>query len=314
MVELITVGDINLDIIVVVPAIPKPDGEVEILEIRESPGGDAANVAVAFSKLGGEAAIIGAVGDDQAGEALLTHLATAGVDITRVLVVHGPSGRAFSIVESTGVRRLLYTRGANALRKLGEEDLLFVQQSKWLYIADPLPQTVETVKSWYEKFKPLPKLALDPGSVGASRKEEFFLPLFPHLSAIFLNEGEALTFTSCGSLEEAVAHLKSVCPLVVVKRGEKGVLVATRSDEFSLPAFPVRAVDTTGCGDAFNAAFLFHLARGGSLLEAARWGNAAGALVAQKIGAYAPCLEELMAFMRRFKGGETNDDLASLAA
>ncbi|MBC7318296.1 hypothetical protein H5T57_03480 [Candidatus Bipolaricaulota bacterium] len=299
--ELVAIGDINLDTIITVPRLPKPDEEVEILDLREVPGGDAANVAVAFARLGGEAGMIGAVGNDSAGELLRAHLSTSGVDVTRVLITQGPSGHAFSLVEPNGIRRLLYIRGANSLRKLTYEDLIYVKKSKWFYVADPLPQTIEVLKAWYENYEDLPQLALDPGSAGASRKEGFFAPLFPYLSALLLNEGEAMTLTDQDSLEGAVEHLKQICPLVVVKRGDKGAFVATSKEEFSLPAYPIQAVDTTGCGDAFNAAFLFCLVRGRSPREAAQWGNAAGALAAQKMGAYAPCLEELEEFMLRFK-------------
>jgi ribokinase len=206
------------------------------------------------------------------------------------------------LVEPGGVRRLLYTRGANARRELVDEDLAYVLNAEWLYIADPLPTVVETLGKWYRAGWSLPRLALDPGSVGATRGAEFFAPIFPHLSALFLNEGEARELSGREEFREALELLREACPLVVVKRGERGALVVTREVDFASPAFPVRAADTTGCGDAFNAAFLFCLVRGKSLWEAARWGNAAGALVAQRLGAHAPTREELEGFLARNEG------------
>lgn len=302
--ELVAIGDINWDTILAVPRIPGPDEEVELLSLREAPGGDAANVAVAFARLGGRAGIIGAVGTDSAGQALKAHLAASGVDTRRVLTLEGPSGRAFSLVEPNGVRRLLYTRGANARRRLTPDDLAYLEGAEWLYVADPLPSTVEALEEWYREGKKLPRLVIDPGSAGADKGMNFFSPLFPFLSALFLNEGEARTLTACGDLEEAVALLQEKCALIVVKRGERGALVATRGKVFATPSFPVHVVDTTGCGDAFNAAFLLALTRGMSLREAACWGNAAGALAAQRTGAYAPTLAELEEFISQ-EGGET---------
>ncbi len=301
--ELVAIGDINWDTILAVPRIPGPDEEVELLSLREVPGGDAANVAVAFARLGGRTGMIGAVGTDSAGRSLRAHLAAAGVDTRRVLTVEGPSGRAFSLVEPDGVRRLLYTRGANARRKLTPDDLDYLRDSEWLYVADPLPSTVETLGKWYQTSRRLPRLVLDPGSAGAGKGMDYFSPLFPFLSVLLLNEGEARTLTARGDLDGAVDFLRERCPLVVVKRGEHGALVAGRSEVFTASSFPVRAVDTTGCGDAFNAAFLLALTRGMSLREAARWGNAAGALVAQRTGAYAPTHAELKEFLSR-QGGE----------
>ncbi|MGY4706370.1 carbohydrate kinase family protein [Candidatus Bipolaricaulota sp. J31] len=291
--ELVAIGDINWDTVLVVPRLPGADEEVELEGIHERPGGDAANVAVAFARLGGRAGMIGAVGTDSAGEALRNHLSAAGVDIERVLSVEGPSGRAFSLVEPGGVRRLLYTRGANARRTLTPADLAYIEGAAWVYVADPLPATVETLGAWYRENRGLPRLALDPGSAGASRGLDYFAPLFPHLSLLFLNEGEARTLSDREDPMEAVKTLREVCPSVVVKRGERGALVATRDGVLTVPALTVRAVDTTGCGDAFNAAFLFALVRGKTLEEAARWGCAAGALVAQRAGAYAPNMAEL---------------------
>lgn len=299
--ELVAIGDINWDTILTVPRIPGPDEEAELLSLQETPGGDAANVAVAFSRLGGKAGMIGAVGTDAAGHALRAHLAAAGVDTRRVLTVEGPSGRAFSLVEPTGIRHLLYTRGANARRALVADDLAYLGDAEWLYVADPLPSTVETLGEWYRASGRLPRLVLDPGSAGSARGLGFFASLFPHLYILLLNEGEARTLTARRNLGEAVDLLRERCPLVVVKRGEYGALVVTRGGVFPAPGFPVHAVDTTGCGDAFNAAFLFALARGMSLREAARWGNAAGALVAQRIGAYAPTKGEVEMFLSRFK-------------
>ncbi len=300
--ELVAIGDINWDMLLVVPRLPGADEEVELVEIHERPGGDAANVAVAFARLGGRAGMIGAVGTDSAGEALRDHLSAAGVDIERVLAVEGPSGRAFSLVEPNGVRRLLYTRGANARRTLTPADLAYIEGAAWVYVADPLPATVETLGEWYRKNRGLPRLALDTGSAGASKGLDYFAPLFPYLSLLFLNEGEARTLTARRDLEGAADLLRERCPLVVVKRGKHGAMVATRDEVFTAPSFPVRAVDTTGCGDAFNAAFLLALVRGKNLEEAARWGCAAGALVAQRAGAYAPNMAELEGILTQLGG------------
>lgn len=300
-IELVAIGDLNWDTVLTLPRLPGPDGEVELEMIREAPGGDAANVAVAFARLGGSAGMVGAVGDDPAGKALREHLTVTGVDAQRVLVINGPSGRAFSLVEPGGTRRLLYIRGANARRRFTSEDLRYLRDAEWLFIADPLPSTLEALAMWYRGGGSLPSLALDPGSAGAAKGKNFFAPILPYLSAIFLNEGEALTLSGRVTLERAVELLQETCPLVVVKRGEAGALVATRDEEFAVPAFPVRAVDTTGCGDAFNAAFLLCLVRGRPLQEAARWGNAVGAMVAQRFGAYAPAREEVEAFLRSMR-------------
>lgn len=298
--ELVTIGDINWDTVILIPRLPGPDDEVEVLEIHESPGGDAANVALAFSHLGGTAGIIGAVGTDAIGEFLKSHLNSHRVDTTRVLLLDGPSGRAYSIVEPNGIRRILYTRGVVRYREFSDEDFDYVCSAGWLYIADPLPRTVKTIAEWYSRKLAMPSLVLDPGSAGAAKGLEFFSSLLAHIDILLLNELEALTLTQKTRLEDAITLLAAVCPLVVIKRGEKGSLVAYRNEIFHVPAFRVQAVDTTGCGDSFNAAFLYALSIGKDVKEAAIWGNAAGALVAQRPGAYAPGRSEIEELMAKF--------------
>jgi ribokinase len=298
--DLVAIGDLNWDTFIVTPRIPGPDEEIPLELVSEAPGGDAANVATAFALLGGSSALIGAVGDDLAGQELLKRLQLAGVYSERVLVMNGrSSGRAFSLVEKTGQRRLLYWRGANAERKMNETDLAILQNTGWIYIADPLPTTVEKLTEWYGKGAVRAKLAFDPGSAGASRGLRYFGSLLKHVEVLFVNELEAKTLGNSDELMQAANVLLQISNIVVIKRGENGSLVYTPEFIQEVPAFRVNAVDTTGCGDAFNAAFLYQFIQGASLYEAAKWGNAAGAITATRIGAVMPTRKEILDLLGR---------------
>jgi sugar/nucleoside kinase (ribokinase family) len=87
--------------------------------------------------------------------------------------------------------------------------------------------------------------------------------------------------------------------LVCIKRGAEGVLVATSDDVFSEPAFRVRPRDTSGAGDAFDAAFITGLAHDLPVRQAAVLANAVGALTASKLGTGTrlPTREEVIAFL-----------------
>lgn len=297
---IVTIGDVNWDVVLMLPKIPGPDEEVALREVIERPGGDAANVAVACAQLGVSAGIVGAVGKDLVGRELLKHLRSFKVNTQRVLVQSQNTGRAYSLVELSGQRRLVYFRGANGVRSLNEDDFLYLRAAKWIYIADPLPSTIQTMKYWYRQGKLDNPLALDPGSVGASRGLQFFSFIAPHLKVLLLNEVEAKTLTKISSLRNAALRLLELAPIVVIKRGQNGSLTVTRSRVFETPAFKVAPKDTTGCGDAFNGAFLTKVNEGCSLEEAAHWGNAAGAIVAQRVGAgqAMPTRKEVEKFLR----------------
>ncbi len=71
---------------------------------------------------------------------------------------------------------------------------------------------------------------------------------------------------------------------MVIKRGGEGSLVCTCEQTFALPAHKVKVADTTGAGDAFSAALTVCLGEGRSLVESARFANAAGAIAVTTFG------------------------------
>ena len=82
--RIICVGDVDVDDMIAVDALPQADGKVNGRELGRTPGGMAANVAVGIARLGGCAALIGRVGDDEAGDFVLTRIAAEGVDVAAV--------------------------------------------------------------------------------------------------------------------------------------------------------------------------------------------------------------------------------------
>lgn len=302
--DVVSLGDLNWDELVRVPRLPGPDEEIEAEELLEAPGGDAANFAVEYSRLGGIVAMIGAVGDDLAGRRLRQHVGKAGVDTQRIRVVSASTGHVHSLVEPSGMRRLITYRGANSMWTLTPADMVYLTKAKWIYVADPIDNILDYLAAEFHSEKINRPLALDPGSVGVSRGQSHFASLLPYVRILFLNEREALIFSGETTAESAARSLSVHVPLVVIKRGKSGCLISSQRRTVVVPAFPVQAVDTTGCGDAFNAAFLFQLQQGKSFQAAGRWGNAAGALVAQQLGASPsmPTMEATTTFLEQQEG------------
>jgi ribokinase len=113
----------------------------------------------------------------------------------------------------------------------------------------------------------------------------------------FLLKG--LTWQS-GSREAALAYLAHKVPNLVVTLGSEGCRVISGEEDTRYPAFPVKAVDSTAAGDAFNAGLAVALARGMGLAEAVRFASAAGALAVTRLGAIdsLPTLAEVEEFLR----------------
>ncbi|MEM2045412.1 MAG: carbohydrate kinase family protein [Candidatus Bathyarchaeia archaeon] len=293
--NLACIGDINWDTIIKVNRIPDPDGETRIVKLIEGVGGDAANVATAFALLGGSVLMVGQIGNDEQGRAAHKKLLLSGVDTSRVLISSDmQTGRVYSIVEEDGQRRLLHWRGANILRRLSDDDLEYVRKSEFIYIADPLPSTLRTIVEWYETGKIVSHLACDPGMATIAEGYEYVFTLLKYTTILFLNRTEAANLVKMKKLQDIINKVRSICPIVVIKLGEQGAIAVKDQTVIAKPAYPSEVVDSTGCGDAFNAAFLYRWMHTHSLEEALKWGNAAGAAVVRKLGAVMPQRSEVL--------------------
>ena len=117
------------------------------------------------------------------------------------------------------------------------------------------------------------------------------------------NEKEALSLTGENTLEDALARLSTLAPLVIVKRGCNGVLARQGESVISLPAFPVDVVDTTGAGDCFNAGFVYGMLHHYDLKTCLQCGNISGALSTAGHGASAaPSALKLETWLNQMPG------------
>jgi 2-dehydro-3-deoxygluconokinase len=112
---------------------------------------------------------------------------------------------------------------------------------------------------------------------------------------------DARALTGLQGAEEIAAFYLNLCPLVLLKLGRDGLLLATREGRTHLPGHAVAAMDATGAGDTFAGAFLARRMAGEALLDAARYANAAAALSTTGYGAVAPIPRE--ATVRAFLAG-----------
>ncbi|MDQ3874533.1 MAG: ribokinase [Actinomycetota bacterium] len=246
---------------------------------RADPGGKGSNQAVGAARLGAQVDFLTAVGDDDFGEAALALWRDEGVRADAVVRVPLPTMVGAILVEPAGHNRIVIVPGAlSALapphvdgfaEPIAAADILLVQleipvETAWRALAVAREAGVRTV------LNPAP----------APRE-----PLAAEMVALadYLTPNE----TEAASIGGAVSAATSV----VLTLGDEGA----RIEGEHVPAFSARPVDTTGAGDAFNAAFAVALAEGRSDREAVRWGCAAGAHNVEHAGVIAglPRREEL---------------------
>ncbi|WP_141584570.1 ribokinase [Actinomadura sp. WMMA1423] len=294
--EVVVVGSLNADLVVDVERRPAPGETVLGSDLATHPGGKGANQAVAAARLGGRAAIVGRVGDDGHGALLRGALAADGVDLAHLATTPGvPTGVALITVGPDGDNSIIVSPGANA--RLAPAD---VEAARVLIESAPVVS--------FQMEVPLAAVEAAAGvAAGAGRRVVLNLspsaPVPDDLLALcdplVVNEHEAaFLLGGDGEPERMAAALARSGPRsVAVTVGADGAVVADGRGTAAVPSPRSEAVDTTGAGDAFTAALCLRLARGDSLLDAARLATRAGAAAVRRRGAQSsfPRPEELPA-------------------
>jgi ribokinase len=275
---IVVVGSLNLDIVVPVPHHPRPGETVLGGDHARHPGGKGANQAVAAALLGGETAMLGRIGDDDAGRLLLGALEDAGVAIDDVLVTSdAPSGIALITVDDEGENAIVVSPGANA--RLDPSDveaaaeLIQAADIVLLQLEVPLPTVIRAAE-------------LARGTVILNPAPAVELPasLLERVGVLVPNRGELALLS--GGDDDVVSSAQGLeARRVVVTLGAEGALVVSRYAVEPIAGHSVEAVDTTAAGDCFCGALAAGLDEGLDLVAAARRANAAAALSTTRRGA-----------------------------
>jgi len=302
--RLVVVGSINLDLVAAARSIPLAGETVLANAFHTFSGGKGANQAVAAAKLGAPVSMIGRLGNDGFGTQLRASLQEAGVDTGAVENVPASSGIALITTAEDGQNAIVVVGGANALLSPREvEKHIDVIRNAGIILAQ-LEVPLETVEylGTLARRESIP-LMLDPAPARA-------LPasLLACLDWLTPNETETKTLLggagadlAAGSLEDAAQRLlKSGVRNVLLKLGERGCYVALSSGErVHVPAYDVKAVDTTAAGDAFNGAFGSALLQGADAIAGVRWASAVAGISVTRAGAQPsmPTRGEVEAFL-----------------
>ena len=261
------VGSLNLDLVIRVAELPGPGETVSGGDLFRNPGGKGANQAVAAARLGRRVAMVGCVGDDQAGHELLASLEAAGVDGSGVRVVEGvPSGTACITVSEDGENQIVVSPGANA--RLTPDDVAAAAAVRSAAVTLlQLEVPLETVAAAARTAGG--RVVLNPAPMRALPAE-----LLGRIDVLVPNRVE-LARLAGGPVPQTVDDAvrlagRLAARAVVVTLGADGVLVVEDGQDGHVPAVPIRPVDTTAAGDAFCGGLADALAGGASLQEAAR--------------------------------------------
>jgi fructokinase len=263
-----------------------------------NPGGAPPNCLAALQALGARTAFIGMVGNDQFGDFLGGVMEGIGVDISGLSrTSEAPTTLAFVHLTDTGERSFSFVRkpGADILLQMKDVDFTIIDRTRifhfgTLSLTDPPAR--DTTLYCLDYARSLGKtISYDPNyrpPLWESEAEavKWMRKGLEYADIIKLSEEELALITDTEDIPRGAALLAAKgIETVFVTMGEKGAYYLDRTGSGYVPGFAVKAVDTTGCGDAFTGAALYMLLyEQKPIAEVVRFANAAGALCATKKG------------------------------
>jgi sugar/nucleoside kinase (ribokinase family) len=301
----VTLGVHVLDVLVrPVEAIPEGQGGQLVEEIRMTAAGTAAGTAITLAKLGARVQSAGAIGSDALGDTLSALLTAAGVD-TSLLIRRDEVQTSASVlpIRPDGSRPAFHVIGANGSLTAADAPYDAIASATHLHLGAPEfmgGEEAAKILSFAREHGVVTSAdLLAPGEQAAAIRD-WIAPAFPHLDYLLPNDEQVLGLTGADDLASGARELLAAgVGCVAATCGADGALVVDATTAIRVPAFAIDVVDTTGCGDAFSAGFLRGRSLGRDLRDAAVFGCAAAAHVAQGLGSdYGTFdLEELTKFI-----------------
>jgi ribokinase len=298
--SIVVVGSLNADLTIYCERLPLPGETVQGNGFAVNPGGKSANQAVAASLLGGAVSLVGAIGDDPNGEMLQSSAARAGVDISRVRTsTVEETGVAIIAVDVNGENNIIISAGANGTLSAADVAAAAETFDGAAVVCLCLEVSLDTVEA-------AARAGHDAGAtvlLNLSPYAEISQQLADLTDVLLVNAHEASMFLGSAEIpgSDADASAWEAVRLRFAERGLQRVLVTLGAhgsvvlDSLApsgqqlvrVAPIKVKAVDTTGAGDAFTGAVAARLAAGATLADSAAFASIAAALATTRKGTQA---------------------------
>jgi sugar/nucleoside kinase (ribokinase family) len=259
----------------------------------EKSGGSVANTVAGFANLGGSAAYIGRVCNDQLGEIFVHDMRSLGVDI-RTRPAHGgaPTARSHVLITPDGQRTMQTYLGACTELSVGDVTPATVGQNEVILlegyvwdIPDGPALTAAAMKLGRDSGARV-ALSLSDSFCVDRHREAFKRAIYSDVDLIFADEDEVMALFEVDDFDAVLSEIESFDNLFVMTRSEQGSVIVHGDNTIRQAAIPVKKVlDTTGAGDAYTAAFLYGYTQGRSLDECAKLGTWCATQIIQQLGA-----------------------------
>lgn len=258
----------------------------------EMSGGSVANTVAGFANLGGDAAYIGRVRDDQLGEIFVHDMRSLGVDVRVQPVADGsPTARCHVLITPDGQRTMQTYLGACTELSVGDvteqtvgaPQVILLEGYVWDIPEGPqlAAEAIRIARASGSKVA----LSLSDSFCVERHQDAFMETVREGADIVFADEDEIARLFGRASFEGVVDALADFSNLFVMTRSEKGSVIVEGDEQIVQEATKVETViDTTGAGDAYTAAFLYGWTNDRSLAECARLGTWCATRVIQQVG------------------------------
>jgi len=308
MAKIIGPGSCNVDLTGYANHLPVA-GETAVGDlIRTSPGGKGSNQMVAAHMSGSEALLIACIGDDALANCLHDFYDEKGFCKKYVKVCKGENtGTAIIEIDKVDAQnRILIVRGANLV--LSADDVMAAEAD--FADADVVLTQLETTDEPIYAAARLAKKYNKPFVLNPAPYHPLDAELLSMVDYITPNETEAgyLTGIEINSIDDAKAAAKKLLASgvknVIITLGVNGAYYTDGAKEIHVPGIKVKAVETTGAGDAFNGGFVTAIGEGMDVETALKFANCTAAISVTRLGAAQsmPSRDEIDAFMKEKYG------------
>jgi sugar/nucleoside kinase (ribokinase family) len=274
-------GDANLDILLygLSENLP-PEQELLASGIAIRPGGSAAITAHNLAALGNSVGFITIAAGDDLGKLCQAELRQSGVDLSCSVALKQAQTGVTVLLQHEHRRHMFTYAGATFQLAYSDLDLNYLADARHFHMASyyllrsltpQIPQLFATLKEAGLT------ISLDPNDDPEQQWDRCILEALPFVDLLMPNEREACLLAGEPELDKAIAILRALVPLLVVKRGVNGATAYCGSQSWHVAARPAQVVDAVGAGDSFNAGFLHAWLQGRSIEEALACGNLCGA-------------------------------------
>lgn len=301
--RLLYTGQVVVDLVMALDALPSSGGDVLARSATFETGGGF-NVMAAACRNGLQTVYLGRHGTGRFGDLARGAMTAEGIEIVTPVSQDHDTGLSVALIEPSAERSFISYVGAEG--GLSGEDLhsVTVQPGDYVFVSGYSllhKHKVSTLLSWLGELPRGAGVVFDPGPLVGSPDSAQMQAVLPLITLWTSNCEEALRFTGCGTIADALEQLAewlSEDALIVVRDGPQGCWIRQGSIAQQVRGFPVTAIDTNGAGDAHAGVLLAGLAAGLSVEQAAVRANAAAAIAVTRWGpAMAPKADEVDALI-----------------